>query len=205
MRLLVIQRVSQGLVMPNRYELGFILLPMILYGFPPEYATRGFGPFFLARFNFFLRDARLNFRLFFLGWLSGGLRFGPVAMEDEALFGVLFLSQNQGYMAALLLQGSGAALSGGVSTRAIDRTGGTVLHTSRTNPSSMSRRSLPTDLDTGRLPQLEIGEDRFDLMRPMSDADDPAECPECGSTESRRAISNFPAITPGASPFSTNP
>ena len=25
-------------------------------------------------------------------------------------------------------------------------------------------------------------EDRFDLMRPMSDADEPAECPECGST-----------------------
>ena len=50
-----------------------------------------------------------------------------------------------------------------VGTRAIDRTGGTVLHTSRTNPSSMSRRSLPEHLDPGRLAQLEIGEDRFDL------------------------------------------
>jgi putative FmdB family regulatory protein len=29
-------------------------------------------------------------------------------------------------------------------------------------------------------------EDRFDLMRPMSDADEPAECPECGSMQSRR-------------------
>jgi putative FmdB family regulatory protein len=48
-------------------------------------------------------------------------------------------------------------------------------------------------------------EDRFDLMRPMSAADDPAECPECGSTDSRRVISNFASITPGASALSTNP
>jgi putative FmdB family regulatory protein len=48
-------------------------------------------------------------------------------------------------------------------------------------------------------------EDRFDLMRPMSDADEPAECPECGSTESRRVISNFASITPGASAMATNP
>src|ERR671912_948598 len=48
-------------------------------------------------------------------------------------------------------------------------------------------------------------EDRFDLMRPMSAADEPAECPECGSTDSRRVISNFASITPGASALSTNP
>src|SRR5919107_4560891 len=48
-------------------------------------------------------------------------------------------------------------------------------------------------------------EDRFDLMRPMSAADEPAECPECGSTQSRRVISNFASITPGASALSTNP
>jgi len=48
-------------------------------------------------------------------------------------------------------------------------------------------------------------EDRFDLVRPMSHSDEPAECPECGSTESRRVISNFATITPGASSFSTNP
>jgi putative FmdB family regulatory protein len=34
-------------------------------------------------------------------------------------------------------------------------------------------------------------EKRFDLMRPMSAADDVAECPECGSEDSRRVISNF--------------
>ena len=50
-----------------------------------------------------------------------------------------------------------------VSTRAIDRTGGTVLHTSRTNPSSMSRHSLPETLDDARLGTLEIGDDRYDL------------------------------------------
>jgi len=48
-------------------------------------------------------------------------------------------------------------------------------------------------------------EDRFDVMRPMSEADEPAACPECGSTESRRVISNFASITPGASALSTNP
>ena len=48
-------------------------------------------------------------------------------------------------------------------------------------------------------------EDHFDLMRPMSDADAPADCPECGSTESRRVISNFASIIPGASSLSTNP
>ncbi len=48
-------------------------------------------------------------------------------------------------------------------------------------------------------------EERFELMRPMSAADDPAECPECSGTESRRLISNFASITPGASALSTNP
>ena len=48
-------------------------------------------------------------------------------------------------------------------------------------------------------------EERFDLMRPMSAADDVAECPECGSEDSRRVISNFASIIPGASSLSTNP
>ena len=48
-------------------------------------------------------------------------------------------------------------------------------------------------------------EERFDLMRPMSAADDAAPCPECGSVESRRVISSFASITPGASALSTNP
>src|SRR3712207_9489151 len=48
-------------------------------------------------------------------------------------------------------------------------------------------------------------EERFDLMRPMSAADDVAACPECGSEDSRRVISNFASITPGASSLATNP
>ena len=47
-----------------------------------------------------------------------------------------------------------------VSTRAIDRTGGTVLHTSRTNPSSMKQNALPDDLDRQR---FEVGEGKYDL------------------------------------------
>ena len=47
--------------------------------------------------------------------------------------------------------------------------------------------------------------EQFDLMRPMSAADEPAECPECGGSESRRLISNFSSVTAGASAVSTNP
>ena len=48
-------------------------------------------------------------------------------------------------------------------------------------------------------------EERFDLMRSMSAANESAECPECGSSESRRLISNFASVTPGTSAMSTNP
>src|SRR6187551_2980519 len=49
------------------------------------------------------------------------------------------------------------------STRAIDRTGGTILHTSRTNPSSMRAAGLPDRLDGERREQMRVGEDEFDL------------------------------------------
>ncbi|MGI8999625.1 MAG: 6-phosphofructokinase [Candidatus Limnocylindria bacterium] len=49
------------------------------------------------------------------------------------------------------------------STRAIDRTGGTVLHTSRTSPSSMGRSALPDHLDATRIASLETDGDRYDL------------------------------------------
>jgi 6-phosphofructokinase 1 len=48
-------------------------------------------------------------------------------------------------------------------TRAIDRTGGTVLHTSRTNPSSMKGSSLPELVDAARRGTLATGEDQYDL------------------------------------------
>lgn len=48
-------------------------------------------------------------------------------------------------------------------TRTIDRTGGTILHTSRTNPSAMSGATLPQGLEPDRREQLRVGEDRYDL------------------------------------------
>jgi len=48
-------------------------------------------------------------------------------------------------------------------TRTIDRTGGTVLHTSRTNPVKMPERALPTHLPAERKAKLQVGEDRYDL------------------------------------------
>ncbi|MEA2651923.1 MAG: ATP-dependent phosphofructokinase / diphosphate-dependent phosphofructokinase [Chloroflexota bacterium] len=50
-----------------------------------------------------------------------------------------------------------------VSTRVIDRTGGTVLHTSRTSPSSMGRSALPEHLDPARIASLEVEGGRYDL------------------------------------------
>lgn len=49
-------------------------------------------------------------------------------------------------------------------------------------------------------------DDRFDLMRPMSAADDPAPCPECGSEESARVMTaSFVSIGSGAAASATNP
>ena len=48
-------------------------------------------------------------------------------------------------------------------TRAIDRTGGTVLHTSRTNPARMKAETLPEWLDRARQPSLEADDGRYDL------------------------------------------
>jgi 6-phosphofructokinase 1 len=48
-------------------------------------------------------------------------------------------------------------------TRAIDRTGGTILHTSRTNPARMAVTALPEGLHDARRHGLETDEGRFDL------------------------------------------
>jgi 6-phosphofructokinase 1 len=48
-------------------------------------------------------------------------------------------------------------------TRTIDRTGGTVLHTSRTNPANMRAGALPAHLAADRREELRTAEDRFDL------------------------------------------
>jgi ATP-dependent phosphofructokinase / diphosphate-dependent phosphofructokinase len=48
-------------------------------------------------------------------------------------------------------------------TRAIDRTGGTVLHTSRTNPQKTKRAKLPPHLGASELSRFTVGEELWDL------------------------------------------
>jgi len=48
-------------------------------------------------------------------------------------------------------------------TRGIDRTGGTILHTSRTNPPKMRGANLPKHLAAEKLKSLEIAPDVYDL------------------------------------------
>ena len=48
-------------------------------------------------------------------------------------------------------------------TRTIDRTGGTWLHTSRTNPRKMSRAALPATLSPERAASMEVGDGIYDL------------------------------------------
>jgi 6-phosphofructokinase 1 len=50
-----------------------------------------------------------------------------------------------------------------ISTRTIDRTGGTWLHSSRTNPRKMRRAALPAHLDAARAERMRVDEDRYDL------------------------------------------
>jgi len=48
-------------------------------------------------------------------------------------------------------------------TRGIDRTGGTVLHTSRTNPPKMRRASLPRHLSPKKIESLRVSDEVYDL------------------------------------------
>lgn len=50
-----------------------------------------------------------------------------------------------------------------VSTRTIDRTGGTWLHSSRTNPRKMPRQDLPAHLDAARAAQMRTADDLYDV------------------------------------------
>ena len=54
-------------------------------------------------------------------------------------------------------------------TRTIDRTGGTMLHTSRTNPARMKRESLPPWLSTEEADRFRTDEDRYDLTSVVLD------------------------------------
>jgi ATP-dependent phosphofructokinase / diphosphate-dependent phosphofructokinase len=48
-------------------------------------------------------------------------------------------------------------------TRTIDRTGGTWLHSSRTNPRKMKRSALPAHVSDALAEQMRVGEDRYDM------------------------------------------
>ncbi len=50
-----------------------------------------------------------------------------------------------------------------INTRTIDRTGGTFLHSSRTNPRRMRPGKLPDAVPAARLPELRSGEDLYDF------------------------------------------
>ncbi len=50
-----------------------------------------------------------------------------------------------------------------INTRAIDRTGGTILHTSRTNPRRMVESALPPHLPAARRASMAVGDGIFDL------------------------------------------
>ncbi len=48
-------------------------------------------------------------------------------------------------------------------TRTIDRTGGTWLHSSRTNPRKMKQAALPPSLDPQKAETMKVAEDRYDI------------------------------------------
>jgi 6-phosphofructokinase 1 len=50
-----------------------------------------------------------------------------------------------------------------VNTRTIDRTGGTILHTSRTNPRKMREANLPASIPASRRPSLQTGDGIYDI------------------------------------------
>jgi ATP-dependent phosphofructokinase / diphosphate-dependent phosphofructokinase len=50
-----------------------------------------------------------------------------------------------------------------INTRTIERTGGTILHTSRTNPKKMRGAGLPSWMDDATRARYAVGEDRYDL------------------------------------------
>jgi ATP-dependent phosphofructokinase / diphosphate-dependent phosphofructokinase len=110
-----------------------------------------------------------------IGILTGG---GDVPGLNSVIKSVVYRSSEVGWEALGIRRGwqglthvDTAADGGGgflrpldrVSTRAIDRTGGTVLHTSRTSPSSMGSSALPAHVDRGRLEKMAIGDGRYDL------------------------------------------
>jgi 6-phosphofructokinase len=110
-----------------------------------------------------------------IGILTGG---GDVPGLNSVIKSVVYRSSEVGWEAIGIRRGwkglthveLGREDGGGylrpldrATTRTIDRTGGTVLHSSRTNPSSMKGASLPASLDEARRRELATDDDRYDL------------------------------------------
>ena len=107
--------------------------------------------------------------------LTGG---GDVPGLNSVIKSVVYRSSEMGWEAMGIRRGwhglthvdAGLEDGGGyirrldrANTRTIDRTGGTILHTSRTNPSAMGRDGLPESLPPERMDELAVGEGRYDL------------------------------------------
>ncbi|MBF6606484.1 MAG: 6-phosphofructokinase [Chloroflexi bacterium] len=112
-----------------------------------------------------------------IGILTGG---GDVPGLNSVIKSVTYRATEQGYEVLGIRRGwegltHGRRLADGsadplyarpldrTNTRAIDRTGGTVLHTSRTNPRTMREAALPRWLSAEQRMALRVDEDRYDL------------------------------------------
>jgi len=118
-----------------------------------------------------------------IGILTGG---GDVPGLNSVIKSVTYRATDLGYEVLGIRRGwegltHGRALADGTwdpeyirpldrtNTRTIDRTGGTVLHTSRTNPRKMPADRLPAWLPADRREALRTAEDRYDLTPVVMD------------------------------------
>lgn len=110
-----------------------------------------------------------------IGILTGG---GDVPGLNAVIKSVVYRSTELGYEVLGIRRGweglthmrPGRELDGRyivpldrANTRTIDRTGGTMLHTTRTNPARMKRDRLPETLDEREVSRLAVGDDVYDL------------------------------------------
>jgi len=110
-----------------------------------------------------------------IGILTGG---GDVPGLNSVIKSVVYRSTELGYDVVGIRRGwqglthmrPGTGLDGDnlrpldrINTRTIDRTGGTMLHTSRTNRRKMRRSTLPAHLSAERAESMRTGEDLYDL------------------------------------------
>lgn len=110
-----------------------------------------------------------------IGILTGG---GDVPGLNSAIKSVVYRTAEMGYEVLGIRRGweglthldTSVALDPNyirildrANTHTIDRTGGTVLHTSRTNPIKMKRSSLPKQLPAEKVKQLQISEGVYDF------------------------------------------